>query len=682
VNVVGRLAVLAAALFLPLAVFSATTIVAFDHHERTDAEQLIHRATQGAVAVVHSFLAEQTASLEGLSTSFAAVEGEGERPNDDQLARMLANHPDWLAIAVFDTAGKEIAEAGQPPREAIRMAGNNPADVSSVRPAGQGLDEPYFLADYAVYHKQRFAHRIVAAVRAWPVTVALQREGVPPGWLVCVVDGKGHVVSLTKLAGPGGGVIGSPPTPSILAGLARPIGTMFSATMKGGEQVFAAAAAVPDIDWTLVVGAPRESIDGPRQHALWALGAGSLAAAGLGAVFFLGVFRAWTERSNLKLRLEAERENEALMRQAKERAESASAAKTRFLATASHDLRQPIQSLLLFAQALSTKLRGHEGQFLVEKMNVALSALKSMLDNLLDLSKIEAGLVEPELRTLELGPFLKQLYDTFEPRMAKAGLSFRYLHCSAWVQTDATLLAQIIGNLLDNALKYTQRGGVLLGCRKRGANVLIHVVDTGAGIDAKDIDVIFEEFVQVGEIGREHRQGLGLGLATVKGLTKLLGYRLRVSSRPGKGSIFTLEVPAAAPVLAAPTWQERGDALPRRILVIDDEAFILEGMRALLETLGHKVMSAASVGEARQVIETEGPPDIVLADYRLGPGVTGMQVIEELRASIGPVPAAIITGDTEVAKTVPRRAKVVVLHKPLGGDELRREIRRLVAQAR
>lgn len=346
------------------------------------------------------------------------------------------------------------------------------------------------------------------------------------------------------------------------------------------------------------------------------------------------------------------------------RAEAASLAKSKFLAAASHDLRQPIQSLMLFSQVLTLKLADHPVREVVVKMSTALDTLKELLDSLLDLSKLDAGLVTPEVRPHSMAVLVRELADVYQPRMAAKGLRFKTRLGDDWALIDPTLVRRILSNFLDNALKYTRQGGVLLAQRRIGDRVRIDVVDTGVGISQHHLDRIFDEFVQVGEAGREHHQGMGLGLATVKRLVDLLGYELSVRSRPEAWSCFTLFVPvavASADVAGGVKHVYRG-AHPCRVLVVDDDQTIVEGMRALLETNGYRVVSATSAEEALTVIDNSTPPDAVLADYRLGGSITGMNLIELARERIGrDIPAIVITGDMGVRS----RSSITVLHKPI-----------------
>lgn len=368
---------------------------------------------------------------------------------------------------------------------------------------------------------------------------------------------------------------------------------------------------------------------------------------------------------------------EATVQQALSEAERANMAKSRFLAAASHDIRQPIQSLMLFAHALSAKLQGEATAPIVEKVSAALNSLKLLLDSILDISKLDAGLITPDRSNFSLREFLERLAAEYQPRMAAKGLSFRVVSAAGFVESDPALLGRIVGNMLENALKYTSRGGVLLGCRRCGANLAITVCDTGVGIAPEYQEHIFQEFVQVGSHGRDRAQGMGLGLATVKRMAALLGHRVGLRSEVGRGSTFLVEVPHVAACEASAFPATVGIAPKRaRILVVDDETAILEGMKVLLEANGHVVAVAGSVDDAVDNIIGGFRPDVVVTDYRLPYGRNGAEVIDRVRHASGHIiPCVVLTGDTEiVAASLPA---TTLMHKPVDPRDLEQIIGRL-----
>lgn len=238
-----------------------------------------------------------------------------------------------------------------------------------------------------------------------------------------------------------------------------------------------------------------------------------------------------------------QREAEAALQAAKDEAERANHSKSRFLAAASHDLRQPAQSLGLFVNLLSTQLEGHPSQKMVQHVEASLNALCLLLDSLLDVSKLDAGTIVPRLEEVPLAPLLNELAREYRLRADEAGLELRVVEADLWTRTDRGLLQRILRNLVENALRYTPQGRILVGCRRRHGTVRIEVHDTGVGIPRDKLQDIFEEFVQIDDPRRERGQGLGLGLAIVRRLAQLLNHRIGVRSTPGRGSCFSVEIP-------------------------------------------------------------------------------------------------------------------------------------------
>ena len=369
---------------------------------------------------------------------------------------------------------------------------------------------------------------------------------------------------------------------------------------------------------------------------------------------------------------------EADLRRAREEAEQAATGKSRFLAAASHDLRQPVQSLYLFAAALGDRLQGHPSLPLLDNMRQALDTLKGLLDGLLDMSRLESGKIVATPTDLRLGQLLGRLVVEYAPRAAQKGLELRAVPTRAWVRTDPAHLERILRNLIENALRYTRKGRILIGCRRAGNNLRVEVCDSGMGIPADRLEEIFEEFTQLGAPGAP---GLGLGLAIVKRLSKLLGHPVGVRSREGRGSAFTVELPRVVvargrPAAAVEVRQAANDSATRGlVLVIDDEAIILLGLKAMLEGWGYDVLTARSGDQALERLRADGRrPQIVLADYQLQQGRTGPEALVAIQGVVGKdVPGIILTGDTAPERLQEaRRNGFRILHKPVFPNDLRR----------
>ncbi|HEY0835558.1 MAG TPA: ATP-binding protein, partial [Azospirillum sp.] len=359
-------------------------------------------------------------------------------------------------------------------------------------------------------------------------------------------------------------------------------------------------------------------------------------------------------------------------------AERANEAKTRFLAAASHDLRQPVQSLVLLTASLAARLAGHPAGTLLDSLQASVDALCRLLEALLDVSKLDAGTVPANLRPVPLSTILAGLEAEYRMRAEEKGLAFRAVPSSLTLRTDPALLERILRNLLENALRYTDRGGILLGCRRRGDRVLIQVHDTGVGIPAEHLERIFLEFYQVSNPARDRGKGLGLGLAIVDRLARLLDCRVRVASRPGAGSCFMVEVPlgaGAAPELAVPASAgEPADAgRPGVALVIDDDPLVREGLALLIGQSGWSVLAAASAREAVQRLAScPAAPSLVIADYRLEGGMTGLDALRAVEARLSrPALCVVLTGDTAPERIADAQASGYrILHKPLAVRDL------------
>jgi len=365
------------------------------------------------------------------------------------------------------------------------------------------------------------------------------------------------------------------------------------------------------------------------------------------------------------------------LRAQKADADASNLAKSRFLATASHDLRQPLHALGLLSEALFQRLGRSEHAPLVRRINETVENLDEMMTGILDLSKLEARTVSVNVDRFALAPVLERIGREFAAQAANRGLELRVRSTGDFVRSDRLLLTRILQNLVVNGLRYTDRGGVLLGARRRGDEVFIEVWDTGRGIPESQLDVVFEEFRQLERDVRRQGPGLGLGLSIVDRLAKLLGHPIEIASRVGHGTRFRVRVPwaeavALVPVPAAlPTDVMRG----RVVLVVDDEVEIREGMRALLEPWGCEVLTASSLDEAVARAKTAPrPPDVVVSDFHLGAGfATGPDTIAAVRSCVGrEVPGLIVTGDTSpVSIDDLRSAGHPYLNKPVRPAKLR-----------
>jgi signal transduction histidine kinase len=365
-------------------------------------------------------------------------------------------------------------------------------------------------------------------------------------------------------------------------------------------------------------------------------------------------------------------------RAARDAAEAANHAKTRFLAAASHDLRQPLHALGLFAARLGDRTRDPDDAALVHRIETSVSSLDSLFSALLDVSKLEAGAVATESRAMALNPLFDRLANDFAPEALEKNLKLAVVPTARAVYSDPVLLERILRNLLANALRYTSEGGVVVGVRRRGSRLAVEVWDSGPGIAADKIEHVFEEFYQIGNPERAQAHGLGLGLAIVRRLARLLDHEVQVASRPGRGSVFRVliaGVPAGMPVppLLPPPPLEPNPLDGRRVLVVEDDEPIREGMRQTLASWNCVPMLAADEDEATARYGSEPPPDALLVDFRLPQGRDGLDAITRLRAAYGcDIPAIVVSGESsseELARIA--AAGFELLHKPLAPARLR-----------
>lgn len=359
-------------------------------------------------------------------------------------------------------------------------------------------------------------------------------------------------------------------------------------------------------------------------------------------------------------------------------------ARERFLAAASHDLRQPVQALLLLSDLLLKESLPAEARRVAEQIQSSLGGLGGMLDGMLDISKLEAGLVAPHPEPVDIGALLARLHGEFAPLAERGGQDLRLVAPPMATRTDPGLLERVLRNLLSNALRYAPGGRVLLGARRRGDRLQIEVWDSGIGIADQHIDRIFQDFYQVGNAARDRREGLGLGLSIAKRLVTMLDGRIDVTSSLGRGSRFTVSLPLTEP---SPGTQARaGGAAPaaiadgsedRLIMLVEDDAVIRMALALMLEDWGFRVAEAGSGPEADglldELIEAGQTPDVILADYRLPEGTTGLMVMDMVRRRLSrDVPGVLLTGDTSADRLREAAgAQCALLHKPIQPNRLR-----------
>lgn len=362
----------------------------------------------------------------------------------------------------------------------------------------------------------------------------------------------------------------------------------------------------------------------------------------------------------------ARKQTEAALVAARQKAEEANRSKSRFLAAASHDLRQPLAALTLYADALRARVL-HVDRPLADSMKECLGTLSELLADLLDLSKLDAGVVTPNWADLSIAELLQDIERAYGPEARIKGLNLSIVRSRTTVRSDAVLLRRIVGNFVSNAIRYTDKGRIVVGCRRRGDRLRIEVWDTGIGIPETQLDAIFEEFRQLDD---SRQRGSGLGLAIAAKTARLLDAPVRVRSVPSRGSVFSVEVQLSA---AAPSRKRRKASvgLMLRVALLEDNDHVRKAMAVALSAQGHAVIPAATVQELDAGLNGRAP-DILIADYRLTGNDNGIDVIERLRGRFDPaLPAVLITGDTDpyLLRSMADRG-VIVLHKPVSIETL------------
>lgn len=373
------------------------------------------------------------------------------------------------------------------------------------------------------------------------------------------------------------------------------------------------------------------------------------------------------------------------LKREKSRVEEALLAKSRFLAAASHDLRQPLHALTLYLELLEQRLSGGEEGLFLTRAQSAARALAGLLNALLDISRIDAATVQPRRAHVPLAALFCQLAGELGEAARRKGLALAIADRDLVVVSDPELLGRILRNLLANAVRYTREGSVSLSAVARGPVAVISVADTGPGIPPAEQDNVWREFYQIGNRERDREQGLGLGLSIVRGLCQLLGHPVRLESAPARahGTEVTIEVPLGSTAQIAPATVApiAADLTGRRVLVLDDEREIRVAMALLLESWRCEAVAAASVEEALTFAASGPPPDAVICDYRLSAGTTGAEALARLEAHVGaPLPAVFVTGDTSPERIRElRQTGRPLLWKPVLPGKLRAVLSALLA---
>jgi signal transduction histidine kinase len=698
----------------------------FAYRDAEAAQGVLLREKAGGVAVhIASFV---SGIEEPLARELAAAAHPGAERADRraEMIGLLRRLPSVAELRWIDPAGREWLFVSRVGLDRAESGADFSADPRFIGARGggthaspvyfRGESEPFL--SLAVGSPAGTGDVLIAEVNLKFVWEVVSRVRIGENGLAYVVDSRGQLVSHPDFS------LVRPRTdlsrlPHVSDAIARAPAARIHSRNLAGATVLAAGVPIAGLGWTAFAELPADEALAPvyagatRTALLGALGLlGALAASyalarrmvrpiralGEGAERIgagqlserihvdtgdeLGALGAQFNRMAERLE-ESYATLEARIAERTEQLARANQAKTRFLAAASHDLRQPIFALALTVGELRETARAPELAALARRIDRSVAALEDLLDALLDISKLDAGAIAAEKQTFPLQSVLERLADELGPAAEEKGLRFRVVPTSLWSESDPTLLGRIVLNLVANAVRYTREGGIVVGCRRRGAQAEIVVADSGIGIAAADQARIFEEFYQADSRQRDRAKGLGLGLAIVDRVARLLGHAITVKSQVGRGSVFGVRVPIVPPrpgepASAAPETDTQLAGL--RVLVVDDEPDVRAALDGLLQRWGCSVETAASGGEALSA--GRAPPDLVLCDLRLGEGGSGFDVLDRLKARWGTrLHGIIVTADASTERIADAHARgYPLLRKPVRPAKLRALVEQLLCE--
>ncbi len=686
--------------------------------------RLQREQANAAAEKISGFVSEIEGHL-GWLTQLPWSAGSLEERRDDAL-RLLRQMPAVTEVTLLDDKAREQLVVSRIAMNAVGSGidhSDHPAVAARLPYYGpvrfRAQSEPYL--SLAVGGPHRDAGLAIAEVNLVHVWDVISRIQLGAGGSAYVVDSTGRLIAHPEI----GRVLRN----TDLSGFAQIKGARTGASVDTaqdieGRPVISAHAAIAPLGWLVFVETPVAVALAPVYASLLATGlvlAGGLVLAIVVSLMIArriarpiqllsrGAARIGAGKLGERLDIRTGDELEALGRQFNRMAEQlqssyttlefkvqertrqltlANLAKSRFLAAASHDLRQPLHALNLFVGRLRASTDPLERARLEGRIEVAIAAMNDLFNALLDISRLDAGVMTPTWADFPIQRLLDRLDATFAASAREKGLRFRIVASDAFVRSDPVLLEQIMLNLLSNATRYTGRGGILVGCRRRGDRLRIEVYDTGIGISDAERPKIFHEFYQAAGPTRERRVGLGLGLAIVERLCNLLGHPLQLASIPGKGSRFSVLIPLAparalrAQAEPAPMYEDPLQGMT--VLIIDDDPLVLDGMTGLLQTWGCDVLAARSESEALgQLVRSARVPDIIVSDYHLEGMSTGIDAIAKLHAAAGmTIPSLLISGDTDPERLVEARTHGYhMLHKPVHPVTLRAVLTGLLKQS-
>jgi signal transduction histidine kinase/CheY-like chemotaxis protein len=721
-----KYAAYSAALMTAVLVAVGTVTGYFAYRDAEAAQGVLLREKAGGIASHIATFFWETEKPLAWELADAARPGAERADRQVEMVGLLRRLPQVTELRWIDAAGRERVFVARDAPSTADSGVDFSADPRFIGARGGGTraspvyfrreNEPFL--SLAVGSSAQDASVLIAEVNLKFVWQVVWRVQVGKKGLAYVVDSSGRLVAHPDL----GRVLvrtDLSQLPHVRDAIARVPAARLKTRDLAGAEVFAVSVPIPGVDWTAFVEMPASEALAPVYAAvartvllgvlgllvafaasyalvrrmvrpIRALGEGAdrIGAGQLGERIHVGtddeLGALGAQFNRMAERLEESYSNlEAKIAQRTEELARANQAKTRFLAAASHDLRQPMHALALTVGELRETARVPELAALVRRIDRSVDALEDLLDALLDVSKLDAGVIQPERQVFPLQPLFERLVDEFAPAAEAKGIRFRVVPTSLWTHSDPTLLGRCLLNLVANAVRYTREGGVVVGCRRRAAQAEIVVADSGIGITAADQAHIFEEFYQTGSPQRDRPKGLGLGLAIVDRVARLLGHAITVKSHVGRGSVFGVRVPVVPPrseqlASAAP---ETGPQLAGlRVLIVDHESDARAALEGLLQRWGCSVETAASGGDALSTGRES--PDLVLCDLHLGEGESGFEVLDRLKSRWG----GSLNGIAVTAHATPERIADAhargyrLLYKPVRPAKLRALVEQLLRE--
>jgi signal transduction histidine kinase/CheY-like chemotaxis protein len=595
----------------------------------------------------------------------------------DHARVLIAHDPRWSMIILNDREGKEQILNSSRARNAHRPARETGSLIAAIRsrapvvgPVTSQVDAPqnlFFPIRVPVFDGDTVKWVLTVLIRPDRIAQVVERQG-EGGRIAAVLDQDARIVART----------GSPDASGqVSTSLARrEPGKLYVGRGIDGRRYARVALQSPTTGWWAAIGMSYDDYYAPIRRSIWDV---LLLAAGAGLVS-ITLFLIVSRRIRVQITAaEAERARE--MEQAYRAtsaalsaAEAASAEKSRFLAAASHDLRQPLQAMQNLAHLLVSRVTGDSVR-LARQLQVAIGSSSALLNALLDVTKLDSGTIAPNVQSVPLRELIDPIAADFQNAAAAKGLKLKVVGCRQSVRTDSVLLGSIVRNLISNAIRYTLSGRVLVGCRLRGRSVRIEVWDTGIGIPEGEQQAIFEDFRQVGNVERSRDKGYGLGLAIVQRLGALLGHPVGLRSSIGKGTVFWVEVPMASDAALRPEQPIEANGLLEsgRVLIVEDDVVQGMSLSMMLGEWGFEAPFASTIAEAMALAE-QAKPDLILTDFRLREGGDGLEAIRRIRERVGSVPAVVVSGEAALSQTL-RTVGIPLLLKPYTSEQLRAVVR-------